>query len=95
MTAYRDATRQRRDWPEAEANLAIAERLLKMQQDEDQPQEPSEKPDEVKVDDKGKKGQAGKVDIAEQTTELWMKNIVVSPADLMARKFAIEAQRQP
>jgi Ca-activated chloride channel family protein len=95
VTAYRDATRQRKDWPEAEANLAIAERLLKMQQDEDQPQEPSEKPDEVKVDDKGKKGKAGKVDIAEQTTELWVKNIVVSPADLMARKFAIEAQRQP
>ncbi|TNM64771.1 VWA domain-containing protein [Aliirhizobium smilacinae] len=93
VAAYRVATSQRTDWPEAQANLAIAERLLKMQQDdEDQPQEPNEKPDEVKIDDKGKKGKAGKVEVADQTTELWMKNIVVSPTDLMARKFAIEEQ---
>lgn len=32
------------------------------------------------------------MNIAEQTSELWMKNLIVSPADLMARKFAIEAQ---
>ena len=44
-------------------------------------------------DDKGKQGKAGKMNIAEQTSELWMKNIIVSPADLMARKFAIEAQQ--
>jgi Ca-activated chloride channel family protein len=32
------------------------------------------------------------LNIAEQTSEMWMKNIQVSPADLMARKFAIEAR---
>ncbi len=32
------------------------------------------------------------MNIAEQAWEVWMKNIAVSPADLMARKFAIEAQ---
>ncbi|TWF47825.1 VWA domain-containing protein [Neorhizobium alkalisoli] len=93
VAAYRQALQRRKDWPEAEANLAIAERLLKLQQDDDQPQDPNEKPDDLKVDDKGKKGKAGKVDVAEQPSELWMRNIVVSPADLMARKFAIEAER--
>lgn len=92
VTAYQGGLQGRPDWPEAEANLAIAKRLLKQQQDdEDQPQEPNEKPDDVQFDDKGKKGKAGEVNVAEQTSAMWMKNIVVSPADLMARKFAIEA----
>jgi Ca-activated chloride channel family protein len=94
VAAYQQALQQRKDWPEAQANLAIAERLLKMQEDDDdQPQDPNEKPDDVTIDDKGKKGKTGKVDVTEQATEIWMKNIVVSPADLMARKFAIEAER--
>ncbi len=95
LAAYRQALQQRDGWPEAEANLAIAARLLKMQQDDDgQPPDPSEKPDDVTFDDKGKKGKTGKVNVAEQTTEVWIKNIAVSPADLMARKFAIEAEKQ-
>jgi len=93
VALYRQALQQKKDWPEAEANLAIAERLLKMQQEDDQPEEPNVKPDDITVDDKGKRGKAGKVDVAKQTTEVWMRNIVVSPTDLMARKFAIEAER--
>lgn len=91
--SYRRALEKRQDWPEARHNLAIAEKLAKRQKqdDEDQPQDPNENPDQVQFDDKGKKGKAGEVDLAEQTSEIWMKNIVVSPADLMARKFAIEA----
>lgn len=96
VAAYGKALEKRGDWPEASADLAIAQRLLKRkQQDEnDQPQEPNEKPDSVQFDDKGKQGKAGKVDGAEQTSEMWMKNLVVSPADLMARKFAIELQEK-
>jgi Ca-activated chloride channel family protein len=94
VAAYQQALQQRKDWLQAQANLTIAERLLKMQEDDDdQPQDPNEKPDDVTIDDKGKKGKTGKVDVAEQATEIWMKNIVLSPADLMARKFAIEAER--
>ena len=85
----------RKGWPDAQANLAIAERLLKAKkEDEEEEQQPNEKPDQIQFDDKGKKGKEGELDIAEQTSEMWMKNIQVSPADLMARKFAIEAQRQ-
>jgi Ca-activated chloride channel family protein len=90
--SYRRALEKRSDWPAARHNLAIAEKLAarQKQDDEEQPQDPNEKPDQVQFDDKGKKGKAGEVDLAEQTSELWMKNIVISPADLLARKFAIE-----
>jgi Ca-activated chloride channel family protein len=93
VTAYRKALEMRRGWPDAQTNLAIAERLLKAKKEEEQEeQQPNEKPDQVQFDDKGKKGKEGELNIAEQTSEMWMKNIQVSPADLMARKFAIEAR---
>lgn len=93
VAAYRKALDKRKNWPNAVANLAIAERLVKQKKDqeEEQQDEPNLPPDSVQFDDKAKKGKAGQMNIAEQTSELWMKNIVVSPADLMARKFAIEA----
>lgn len=95
VVAYGKALETRKDWPEATANLAIAQRFLKAQQEkqEDQPEQPSEAPDSVQFDEKGKQGKEGTVEVAEQASETWMKNIAVSPADLMARKFSIEAGR--
>lgn len=92
VAAYGKALEKRKDWPDAVANLTVAQRLLKLEKDKEQEQQedPNEKPDSVQFDDKGKKGKAGEVAAAEQTSEMWMKNIQVSPADLMARKFAIE-----
>lgn len=92
VDAYRRALAARKDWPEAEANLAIAERLKKQQEDDDQAQEPNEKPDSIQFDDKGKRGKAGTVNLAEQTAEMWIRNIPISPADLMARRFALETK---
>ncbi|KRB55090.1 hypothetical protein ASE04_05065 [Rhizobium sp. Root708] len=93
VAAYGKALETRKDWPDAVANLAIAQQLLKQEKDAEQEQEqdPNQKPDSVQFDDKGKKGKAGETAVAEQTSEMWMKNIQVSPADLMARKFSIEA----
>jgi Ca-activated chloride channel family protein len=95
VTAYKKALAVRNDWTDAQSNLATAERLLAAaEKDDDQPQDPNDKPDDIQFDDKGKKGKAGQSNIAEQTSEMWMKNIQVSPADLMARKFALEAGEQ-
>ncbi|KAA0694406.1 VWA domain-containing protein [Neorhizobium sp. P12A] len=93
ISAYSRALKGRSDWPDAAANLAIAQRLLKLEKDkeQEQQQDPNEKADSVQFDNKGKKGKAGEVDVVQQTSETWMKNIQVSPADLMARKFSIEA----
>ena len=93
--AYKKALEKRRDWPDAAFNLAVAQKLIQQKKDDEEEQQdkPNLPPDSVQFDDKGKQGKAGKMNIAEQTSELWMKNIIVSPADLMARKFAIEAQQ--
>ncbi|TXI01755.1 MAG: VWA domain-containing protein [Rhizobium sp.] len=95
IAAYENALKERSDWPDAAANLAIARRLLKQEQDaeQEQQQDPNEKPDNVQFDDKGKKGKAGEIDVVQQTSEAWIKNIQVSPAQLMARKFAIEDEK--
>ncbi|TBY08167.1 VWA domain-containing protein [Rhizobium laguerreae] len=96
VVVYRKSLATRKGWPEAQANLAIAEQLLKAEEekDDEQPQDPNQKADSIQFDDKGKQGKQGQMSIAEQTSEMWMKNINVSPADLMARKFALEAARR-
>ncbi|MBB4389380.1 MULTISPECIES: VWA domain-containing protein [Rhizobium] len=95
VAAYGKALQKRKDWGEAIANLAVAQQLLEAQKEkhEEQPEQPSEAPDSIQFDDKGKQGKEGTINVAEQTSEMWMKNINVSPADLMARKFSIEAGR--
>ncbi len=96
IAAYNKALEKRKPWPEAEANLAVAELLKKKQQEDDEEaQEPNEKPDSIQFDDKGKRGKAGVINMAEQTSEMWIRNIAVSPADLMARKFALEDRGAP
>ncbi|MDK4717266.1 VWA domain-containing protein [Rhizobium sp. CNPSo 4039] len=96
IAAYHKALEKRKPWPEAEANLAVAELLKKKQQEDDEEaQEPNEKPDSIQFDDKGKRGKAGVINMAEQTSEMWIRNIAVSPADLMARKFALEDRGAP
>lgn len=95
VIAYKHALDLHKDWPEAASNLAIAEKLVARKKDEKQEeqQDPSLDPDQVQFDEKGKRGKEGQVNVAEQAAEIWMKNIVVSPADLLARKFAIEDAR--
>src|SRR5262249_8037460 len=80
VAAYKQALTLKPDWPDGQANLAAAERLLAKQKDEEdeQQQEPNQKPDQVQFDKKGEKGKEGEVDVAEQTSELWMRNIQVS-----------------
>ncbi|MDM9646784.1 VWA domain-containing protein [Rhizobium sp. S163] len=94
VTAYQKALEKRNGWADAEANLALAKLLLKQQEDNAEPDQPNEKPDSIQFDDKGKKGKTGTVQAAAQTSEMWIKNIQASPADLMARKFAIEAEQE-
>ncbi len=94
IAAYKQALKQRTDWPEATANLKLAERRKKEKDDlekEQQQEQAGIDPDQIQFDDKGKKGKEGQVSLAAQTAEMWMRNILVSPAQLLARKFAIEA----
>jgi Ca-activated chloride channel family protein len=95
VASYREALRRRPDWPEAKANLALVQRLIRKEKkkDEESEGEPNDKPDQIQFDDKGKKGKPGQVDVAKQTAEMWMRNIQTTPRDLLQRKFALETRR--
>jgi Ca-activated chloride channel family protein len=96
VASYREALGRRPDWPEAKANLALVERLIpkEKKKDDEEQGDPNEKPDQIKFDDKGKKGKAGQVDVGKQTAEMWMRNIQTTPAQLLQHKFALQAQAQ-
>ena len=94
IAAYQQALKQRPGWADAEGNLKLAERRKKEKDDlekEQQQEQAGMDPDQIQFDDKGKKGKEGQVNLAVQSAEMWMRNIQVSPAQLLARKFAIEA----
>ena len=95
IAAYRQALKRRPDWPDAKGNLAAAEKFKadkdKQEQDEQQEQAGID-PDQVQFDDQGKKGTDATIQGGPQTADMWMRNIQVSPAELLARKFAIEAK---
>jgi Ca-activated chloride channel family protein len=92
--SYGEALKLRPDWPEAKGNLELVQKLIadRKKDEEEQEEAPNLKPDRVQFDDKGKKGKEGQVDLAQQTADMWMRNIQIAPTDLLARKFAIEAQ---
>jgi Ca-activated chloride channel family protein len=93
--SYERALKKRPDWPEAKANLKLVEDLIakKKKEDEQEADEPQDDPDQIKFDDKGKRGKRGTVvNLAEQSAEIWMRNIQTTPTDLLARRFALEAK---
>lgn len=93
VASFKEALKLRPGWPEAEDNLALVEKLIAERENEAEEEEaPNQKPDQIQFDEKGKKGKEGKVDLARQTAEMWMRNIQITPTDLLARRFAIEAQ---
>ncbi|MCD2182802.1 VWA domain-containing protein [Rhizobium sp. GN54] len=95
ITAYQQALKQKPDWAEAKANLELAQRRKKENDEKEQEQQQEQAgldPDQIQFDDKGKRGKEGQVPAGAQTADMWMRNIQVSPADLLARKFAIEAR---
>ena len=94
--AYREALKRDPNFAAAKANLELVQSLIPpKQKDEDQEaQDPNQKPDEIKFDEKGKKGRKGAIKGGSQNAELWMRNIQTTPAQLLRRKFAIEAAEQ-
>jgi Ca-activated chloride channel family protein len=91
--AYTEALKHRPHWREAQDNLALVRSLIPhpKKPDEQEEQAPNLKPDQIKFDEKGKKGKS-KMNLGkEETADIWMRNIQTSPADFLRRKFAIES----
>lgn len=95
--AFNEALRLRHPFPQAAANLALMGRLMKQREDVP-PQDPEGqiKPDQMKFDKEGKKGQSRQkmrgLKPATLPTDVWMRNLSVSPADFLRTKFSIESK---
>ena len=99
IKAYDEALLRRPDWTEAEENRALVASLIpppEPESDEEQQGDPHLKPDEVKFDEKGKKGKEGEIEQTmltdEQKAEMWLRRLQVTPADFLRRKFAAQAE---
>ncbi len=93
VASYDEALKRRPDFREATANRELVRTLIPPEKkDEQQEEAPDMKPDDVKFDEKGKKGKAGRVELGTQTAEMWMRALQTTPAQLLQRKFAIQAQ---
>jgi Ca-activated chloride channel family protein len=103
VAAYDKALAGRRGWPRAKANRDLVAALIPSEKKDDaeqSPADPTQKPDEVKLDEQGKKGKAGRVEVPqltdEQIAEMWLRAVQASPADFLRLKFAEQArERKP
>jgi len=99
VKAYDEALARRPGWTEAAENRSLVAALIPPpgpESDEEQTGEPNLPPDEVKFDEKGKKGKEGQIEQTqltdEQKAEMWLRRLEVSPADFLRRKFAVQAE---
>lgn len=98
ISAYKQALRKQADFPEATANLALAEALQK-DYEEQRAATPDQSADKV-VDDQaqGKDGKAVQQDKtgAPSDDQMWLNNLTTSPALFLKRKFMLQdAAAQP
>ncbi|HSV61636.1 MAG TPA: VWA domain-containing protein [Variovorax sp.] len=92
---YAQALQRRPGWKEASANLALMKTLTPPDKKDDpssQEEAPDMPPDQIQFDKKGQQGQAQTQVGRAQSAEAWMRNIQTTPTELLARKFALQAQ---
>ncbi len=97
IAAYQQALRLQPAFPEASANLALAQALLKDYEDQEQQGTPDEKPDKVVEDQTPSAGGKQQQQQTQQAAsdQLWLNNLTTSPAQFLKRKFSIQdAARQ-
>ncbi len=100
-SSYEEALRRKPNDKEIRENLELVRSLIlkkgrKKEEEPPQGDEPIFNPDEIKVDEKGKKGKEGEVDQGplsdEQIQELWMRRLQTTPSEFLRLKFASQAQ---
>jgi len=97
IEAYKQALKQDPDDADAMFNLALAVRLLKQQnrEDEEQGEGTEVGADEIKFDGKQNKKDEGQDTVIqrtldEKTAELWMRQVQTKPADFLRLKFMFQ-----
>jgi Ca-activated chloride channel family protein len=99
VAAYQQALSRRHPWQEAQDNLELVRSLIPAKkpdkQEEEQELPPDMKADEMKFDEKGKRGQRKQFSVdPAKMADIWMRNIQTTPADFLRRRFAIQAAEQ-
>ncbi len=101
LESYDQALQRNPDWPEARENRELIAGFLKKDEKEEEdgvPQQPIFSADEIKFDDKGKKGKEGEVPLEKmsekQIAEMWLRRLQTSPADFLRQKFIIQSMMQ-
>jgi len=102
LANYEEVLRRKPDDRAAKENRDLVQSLIqkkKAKEKEEEPpegQEPIYNPDEIKFDEKGKKGKKGEVDqaqlSAEQIQEVWMRRLQTTPSDFLRLKFATQVE---
>ncbi len=102
VPSYEETLRRKPDDRAARENRDLVQSLIqkkkakKKEEELVERQEPTYNPDEIKFDDKGKKGKKGEVDQAELSTEqiqqVWMRRLQTTPSDFLRLKFAAQVE---
>ncbi len=104
VSSYEEVLRRRPDDRAARENrdllrAMIEQKKAREKEKEEQPlqgQPPTFKPDDIKIDDKGKQGRKGevaRVDLtADQVEALWMRRLQTTPSDFLRLKFASQVE---
>ncbi|EJT84020.1 hypothetical protein PPS11_26961 [Pseudomonas putida S11] len=98
IAAYQQALQRQPDFPQASANLALAQSPAKDYDDQQKAGTPDEKADKVVEDQTSSKGaqQREQVTTKAASDDAWLNNLTTSPAQFLKRKFALQdAARQP
>lgn len=99
IASYEEALKRQPEFPQATTNLELVRSWILPEEDDDEEAagDPTFEADEVKFDEKGKKGKKGQIEqelfSEEQLAELWMRNIQTTPAEFLRRKFLIQSER--
>ena len=102
VVSYEEALRRKPEYVSARENRDLIQSLIQKKKSKEKEEEPPEgkeptyNPDEVKFDEKGKKGKKREIDqaelSAEQIQQVWMRRLQTTPSDFLRLKFAAQAE---
>ncbi len=110
VTNYEETLRRKPDDKVAKENRDLVRSLIQKKRAKEKEEEPPEgqdptfNPDEMKFDEKGKKGKRGEIGQAElsadQIQQVWMRRLQTTPSEFLRLKFAAQVEepkgsRQP
>lgn len=91
IAAYQQALKRQATFPEASANLALAQALLKDRDEQQQAGPPDEKADKIDFDNPSGKGKSIQRSAGQASADqVWLNNLTTSPAQFLRRKFLLQ-----